>query len=374
MNPDRYRSSVHPSERATGQAPLAAASPGPGRPSPEGLRAAGRYLDQQGGRLTSLSVVAEGISVALAPQDIQQAATAMLLNHDALAALSAHARALRGHGNAPSSPHQIFPTGYEDFLRALNVVVERKGWTWLRLVTLEDKTLLLNCGVPLQRRKLVLTADHVWQLLDQAFRLRGRQAGGVRSQPPSPPEGGWPQRDPLGARQAKPVPLAAGGLSGRQPYSVILDAIGYYVTRTKATDVHITELTGGVLVTCLQDEQQHAVPFDGAALAQLHAEAVRQRDGGDQMRTHLRAVGRHLDERHARAIEVQKRSWGYAVQFTGLCVGARSSDLRGLSRLEEHLDARRLALLAASARTFSLGWRYGSMAIWSPYQYTCGGG
>ena len=112
-----------------------------------GLRAAGHYLDENGRHLTSLSVTADGIVVTLADSDIRRVGDAVLLTHEDLRDLAAQARGRRNAGNAPHSADPLFPTGYEDFLRALETVAGQQGWTWLRLVRLSD-TVLRHYGAP----------------------------------------------------------------------------------------------------------------------------------------------------------------------------------------------------------------------------------
>jgi hypothetical protein len=94
-----------------------------------------------------------------------------VLTHADLQVYAARDRASRGVGAAFSSPDPLFPTGYEDFLRALGELAERCGWTCLRLVHLED-TLLLHYGTSPGREERRLDAGTILQILNAAFRQR----------------------------------------------------------------------------------------------------------------------------------------------------------------------------------------------------------
>jgi hypothetical protein len=141
------------------------------RPVQDGLRAAGRYLDTHACRLGSLSLSDHSIVLTLAPADVHDAGAALVLTHADLQVYAAQDRAARGVGAAFSSPDPLFPTGYEDFLRALGALAERCGWTCLRLVHLED-TLLLHYGTSLGREERRLDAGAILQILNAAFRQR----------------------------------------------------------------------------------------------------------------------------------------------------------------------------------------------------------
>lgn len=136
-------------------------------------------------------------------------------------------------------------------------------------------------------------------------------------------------------------------MSNHTPYAVTLDAIGFYVVRAGGVDVLATELDGGFLLTYMGADGQEVVTFDAAEMTRLRFEAQRHRhDGaGHDARARLRAAGRYLDRRLATAVVVQERGTGYSVEFTGL--SEESSDLRGLSRLHDVLDNRRLGALSA---------------------------
>ncbi|HKO25729.1 MAG TPA: hypothetical protein VJY65_13440 [Chloroflexota bacterium] len=142
------------------------------RPVQDGLRAAGRYLDTHACRLSSLSLTDYSIVLTLAPADVHDAGAALVLTHADLQVYAAQDRAARGVGAAAfSSSDPLFPTGYEDFLRALGELAERCGWTCLRLVHLED-ILLLHCGTSLSREERRLDAGTILQILNAAFRQR----------------------------------------------------------------------------------------------------------------------------------------------------------------------------------------------------------
>jgi hypothetical protein len=69
-------------------------------------------------------------------------------------------------------PDPLFPTGYEDFLRALGAVAGRDGWSQVRLVRMGDEAILrYHAGG--QRQETVLDAAGIEEMLNQAFRQRG---------------------------------------------------------------------------------------------------------------------------------------------------------------------------------------------------------
>lgn len=143
------------------------------RPVQDGLRAAGRYLDENERRLVALLVVDEGIVVTLAPYDIRDADEAILLTHDDLRALATQARTARGTGAIGQSQDPMLPTGYEDFMRAVGAVGAEQNWSWLRLLRLGDVA-LLRYGERDKRMEIELKADDVEKLLNYAFNLRNR--------------------------------------------------------------------------------------------------------------------------------------------------------------------------------------------------------
>ncbi len=142
------------------------------RPVQDGLRAAGHYLDGTGRRLVGLLVVKDGIVVTLRSHDLRGADEAVLLTDDDLQTLYAESRSGRGSGATLQTPDPLFPTGYEDFLRALGAVVARDGWSQLRLVRMGDEA-ILRYRAGGQRQETVLDAADVEEMLNQAFRQRG---------------------------------------------------------------------------------------------------------------------------------------------------------------------------------------------------------
>ena len=146
------------------------------RPTQDGLRAAGRYLDEHDRRLVALLVVRDGIVVTLAPWNIRGTSEAVLLTHDDLRGLNAQARTARGTGAIVRSPDPIFPTGYEDFLRAVGAIAAEKGWVWLRLVRQGDLTILRYGGRASRLETVLRPPEDIEGLLNYAFSLRGRNA------------------------------------------------------------------------------------------------------------------------------------------------------------------------------------------------------
>jgi hypothetical protein len=149
------------------------------RPLQDGLRAAGRFLDSNDRRLTSLLVVADGIVLTLMPRDLRGVDEALLLTHDDLRELWIQSRRARAATPVPGrdlqthTPDPMFPTGCEDFLRALGDIAARQHWTALRLLRVGDET-ILRYGACSDRKEVVLTAHDVEVILNRAFRLRGK--------------------------------------------------------------------------------------------------------------------------------------------------------------------------------------------------------
>ena len=148
------------------------------RPLQDGLRAAGRFLDTNDRRLTSLLVVADGIVLTLMPRDLRGVDEALLLTHDDLRGLWVQSRRARAATPVPGrdlqthTPDPMFPTGYEDFLRALGDTAARQHWTALRLLRVGDDT-ILRYGTCSDRKEMVLAAHDVEAILNHAFRQRG---------------------------------------------------------------------------------------------------------------------------------------------------------------------------------------------------------
>lgn len=146
------------------------------RPVQDGLRAAGFYLDRSGRRLVSLLVVADGIVLSLLSHDLRLADEGVLLTHDDLRDLFTQARAARGMAGSTPPPRRIdplFPTGYEDFLRALGDAAARQNWPALRLLRVGDEA-ILRFGPAISRREMALKARDVEGILNRAFQQRGR--------------------------------------------------------------------------------------------------------------------------------------------------------------------------------------------------------
>ena len=147
------------------------------RPLQDGLRAAGHFLDTNDRRLTSLLVVADGIVLTLMPRDLRGVDEALLLTQDDLRALWDQACGARAGGSElqTHTPDPIFPTGYEDFLRALGDAAQHRHWPALRLLRVGDET-ILRYGARIDRMEMVLAARDVEALLNRAFKQRGKGA------------------------------------------------------------------------------------------------------------------------------------------------------------------------------------------------------
>jgi hypothetical protein len=106
---------------------------------------------------------------------------ALLLTHDDLRGLWDQACSARpaapvaGSDLQTHTPDPIFPTGYEDFLRALGDAAARQKWTALRLLRVGDDT-ILRFGARIDRKEIVLAAHDVEAILNRAFRQRGKGA------------------------------------------------------------------------------------------------------------------------------------------------------------------------------------------------------
>jgi hypothetical protein len=153
--------------------------PAPYRTLQDGLRAAGHFLDSNDRRLTSLLVVADGIVLTLMPRDLRGVAEALLLTHDDLRGLWEQSRRARAATPVPGrdlqthTPDPMFPTGYEDFLRALGDIAAHQHWTALRLLRVGDDT-ILRYGACSDRQEMVLATHDVEAILNHAFRQRGK--------------------------------------------------------------------------------------------------------------------------------------------------------------------------------------------------------
>jgi hypothetical protein len=149
------------------------------RPLQDGLRAVGHFLDTNDRRLTSLLVVADGIVLTLMPRDLRGVDEALLLTQEDLRGLWSQACSARaatpvaGSDLQTHTPDPIFPTGYEDFLRALGDAAARQRWTSLRLLRVGDET-ILRCGARSDRKEMVLAPHDVEAILNRAFSLRGK--------------------------------------------------------------------------------------------------------------------------------------------------------------------------------------------------------
>jgi hypothetical protein len=142
------------------------------RPLQDGLRAVGHSLDLTGRRLASLLVVLEGFIVTLNSTNIREPDDAVLLTHEEMQSLTAVCRAQRGQGNAPNIIDPFFPTGYEDFLRALGDAAARQQWVGLRLVRIGEDAIVRH-GTQVGRKEVILRARDVEAILNRAFQQRG---------------------------------------------------------------------------------------------------------------------------------------------------------------------------------------------------------
>jgi hypothetical protein len=145
----------------------------PYRPLQDGLRATGHYLDRNGQRLVTLLVVSVGFVITLMPADIRQRDDAVLLTHDDLRRIWIASRVQRSKaGAAPPTVDPFFPTGYEDFLRALGDAAARQKWAAVRLVRIGEEAILRH-GMRVGRQEIVLKARDIEAILNRAFQQRG---------------------------------------------------------------------------------------------------------------------------------------------------------------------------------------------------------
>lgn len=141
------------------------------RPLQDGLRAVGRYLDGNGFRLVSLSVVDGGVFVTIAPEDFHNGGLSVFLDHDSLSGAVQIVVAERGQGNAPQSRDVFFPTAYEDFLRSLGALAAERQWEGLRLLRMGGIA-VLHYGPSDRRGEIVLEQQDVESIINNALERR----------------------------------------------------------------------------------------------------------------------------------------------------------------------------------------------------------
>lgn len=282
------------------------------RPLQDGLRVAGRYLDRRPGRLRSLCIVHDGVVFALAGTDDGTDRLSIMgrLPHDDLAAGARIARGARGHGERhDDAPDPLFPTGYEDFLRAFGGVAATRAWEWPRVTVLDDSA-VLRYSIGHARRQMALVRDDIHTLLNRAYRDRGHTAPGLGLQ-------SWP--GPLGvpvvpSGRASAVPVARPDSAGR--YRHACGALAVYLASVQAQDVLIQEAADGFMVVYLTprgtqeadlltigDLSRHARRYAGAL------RRLRLARGRDLVRE-VRLLGEHLDRCGARAVSAQSLGGG----------------------------------------------------------------
>ncbi len=297
------------------------------RPIQDGLRATGHYLDRSGMRLLSLIVVREGIALLVDDPHNHEAAQALLFTHDDLRPIDAAARQQRGRPTHLTCSDPLFMTGYEDFLRALGTVLSQ-DWYGFRLLRFGDAVVLRH-GAPAQRRQIIMRRPDVHNLLNQAFRQRRRGATpGVPSIP----------------AVAEPIPISpsAPAASAHASYEQYLEALGYHLDRSNASDILVAEIGGGIVMSYLSPGGggQVVTTANHEQVARFGARSRRfhlPRRHPNQYRAKLRAVGRHLDARHATAAMIQETETGMLVGYVGP-TRVYDDDWAEKERLAEHLS------------------------------------
>jgi hypothetical protein len=277
------------------------------RPIQDGMRAAGHYLDRAGVRLLGLLAVHDGITLIVDQPRTFEPAQALLFTHKELRPIAAAARQQRGRAVPMACPDAIFITGYEDVLRALGAVL-KQDWKGFRLLRFGD-TIVLRHGVAEQRRQIVMRRPDVHNLLNQAFRQRRHAATpGVPSIPAV--------AEPLAA-----LPSASPAAGAHQSYEKSLEALGYHFDRTRASDILVVDIAGGLMMSFHSPHGAQVVTTaDHNQLARFHAQMRRfhlPRRSPNQYRAKLGAVGRHIDARHASAAMIQETTTGMLVGYLG---------------------------------------------------------
>src|SRR5581483_10952652 len=114
------------------------------RPLQDGLRSAGRWLDDQEHRLACLCLTRDGVTVGVRANSARAGIIISRLDHATLAGLGSQESARRGAGGAWfGSRDGLFPTGYEDALRLLGAVAADQEWPGLCLAVV-DRYLLVT--------------------------------------------------------------------------------------------------------------------------------------------------------------------------------------------------------------------------------------
>lgn len=148
------------------------------------LRVIGRQLDQKGLRSISILEVNDGFVVRAMNSD-GEAERLDFLNEDFLKTLK-EALGTRGLGTRLFSTSVLFPTGYEDFLRAYGYTLDEKRVEMMTLTELDGSLILSGLkrhltgdGPLFESCYQLLGPDEINALLEEAVRRRSQPARAV---------------------------------------------------------------------------------------------------------------------------------------------------------------------------------------------------
>ncbi len=142
------------------------------------LRVIGRQLDLNQYRLASIFEVEGGFLVRALPEHGRSADALEFPNRDFLHFIT-EAYRNRGHGERRTSASALFPSGYEDFMRAIGAALDRHG---VDAVTISEFTNIVVVGGNLKfdtpempavgGLQWVLKAEDITQILDAGYQRR----------------------------------------------------------------------------------------------------------------------------------------------------------------------------------------------------------
>lgn len=273
------------------RAPAARAAGPTYRPLQDGLRSAGRWLDDQERRLACLCLTRDGVTIGVRANSARAGIIMCRLDHAGLAQIGSQESARRGAGGAWfGSRDGLFPTGYEDALRLLGAVAADQEWAGLCLAVV-DRYLLVT---PLSGAVLApLVLDQVaWHCLLNEIAIEKRVSMSSL-------------RVAAGAAGSSfttrvPSHTARRGEQDAQHYARMLAGLALLLAERKAEPLLIAEtVEGGLFVVGQAPSTAPCVAAIGPdELEHLAARAARKRvDAG-----RLRLLGDYFDTQGAAAI------------------------------------------------------------------------
>jgi hypothetical protein len=142
------------------------------------LRVVGRHLDLHEYRVISLLDVEGGILVR-ANSAKRHAPELLEFPDDAFVEMVRNGIQSRGSRKRSKTRNDLFPTGYEDFLRALGYELDRRMAKWVTLHECQEAVFVagLEKGDPTANSfssfDVMLGSEEIQVILDEAFRRRG---------------------------------------------------------------------------------------------------------------------------------------------------------------------------------------------------------